>query len=92
MKTINKEVLKIAYEVFDSNYKEDPIRLIGVRLANLTNNKTEQVSIFNIEEGKEEDSIQNTIDNINNKFGNSVIKPASLKVVGESRRRIDKRL
>ena len=87
-----KEVLKIAYEVFDSNYKEDPIRLIGVRLANLTNNKTEQVSIFNIEEGKEEDSIQNTIDNINNKFGNSVIKPASLKVVGESRRRIDKRL
>ena len=84
-----KEILKTAYEVFDSNYKDDSIRLIGVRLSNLTNNKNEQVSIFNIdEENNEEDSIQKTIDNINNKFGKSVIKPASLKVVGESSRRM----
>ena len=83
-----KEILKIAYEVFDSNYKGDDIRLLGVRLSNLTTNKNKQVSIFNIdEENKEEDSIQNTIDNINEKFGKSVIKPASLKIVGESRRK-----
>jgi len=85
-----KEILKKAYEVFESNYKDDDIRLLGVRISNLTNNKNEQVSIFNIEDNKEDDSIQNTIDNINEKFGKSVIKPASLKVVGETRRKIEK--
>ena len=85
-----KEILKLAYEVFDYNYKGDDIRLLGVRLSSLTTNKNEQVSIFNMEDNNEEDSIQNTIDNINERFGKSVIKPASLKVVGEVKRRLDK--
>ena len=77
-----KEILKKIYEVFDNNYKEDEIRLIGARLANLTNTKEEQISLFDQEENEEkEDSIQKTIDNINNKFGKSLIKPASLKLI-----------
>ena len=39
-----KEILKKAYEIFENNYKEDDIRLIGVRLVNLTNIKEEQMS------------------------------------------------
>ena len=76
-----KEILKKIYEVFDNNYKDDEIRLIGVRLANLTKDKSEQISIFDTEDTEKEDSIQKTIDNINNKFGKSLIKPASLELI-----------
>ena len=76
-----KEILKKVYEVFDENYKEDEIRLIGVRLANLTKDKSEQISLFDENNDEKEDSIQKTIDNINNKFGKSLIKPASLKLI-----------
>lgn len=81
-----KEILKKIYEVFDNNYKEDEIRLIGARLANLTNTKEEQISLFDeaIEDDKE-DNIQKTIDDINNKFGKSIIKPASLELISKSR-------
>ena len=82
-----KEILKKIYEIFDESYKEDEIRLIGVRLANLTDVKQEQVTLFSIEEDKEDekqDSIQKTMDAINNKFGKSIIKPASLQLIGEA--------
>ena len=81
-----KEILRNIYNVFDNNYKEDEIRLIGTRLSNLVTNKDEQMSLF--EENnfdKQDNSIQNTIDNINNKFVKSLIKPASLKLVGETK-------
>ncbi len=81
-----KEILKSIYNVFDNNYKDDEIRLIGVRLANLVNTKEDQLSLFDIEKEEEkENSIQKTIDDINNKFGKSLIKPASLKLVGNSK-------
>ena len=76
-----KEILKKVYEVFDNNYKEDDIRLIGVRLANLTKDKSEQISLFDETNEEKEDNIQKTIDNINNKFGKSLIKPASLELI-----------
>ena len=82
-----KEILKKIYEIFDESYKEDEIRLIGVRLANLTDVKQEQVTLFTTEEDKEDekqDSIQKTMDAINNKFGKSIIKPASLQLIGEA--------
>ena len=81
-----KEILKMAYKVFEEAYKEDPIRLIGVRLSNLTETKEEQITLFNMESQEEkDDTIQKTIDDINNKFGSSIIKPASLKLIGESK-------
>ena len=81
-----KLILKAIYDVFDNNYKEDAIRLIGVRLANLTDNLDSQITIFDIEENNEkDDNIQKTIDDINNKFGKSLIKPASLKLISESK-------
>ena len=80
-----KEILKKIYEVFDNNYKDDDIRLIGVRLANLTKDKIEQISLFDEKVEENEDNIQKTIDNINNKFGKSLIKPASLELISKSR-------
>ena len=83
-----KDIIKKVYEVLEENYKEDEIRLIGVRLSNLVSEKKEQISLFEEDNNKskeEEDSIQETIDNINNKFGKSILKPASLQLLGESK-------
>lgn len=82
-----KEILKIAKKLLIENYKHDEIRLIGIRLANLTKEKEEQLNLFEPPDNntnKTNDNIQKTIDNINNKFGRSIIKPASLKVIGEA--------
>lgn len=81
-----KEILKNIYEVFENNYKDDDIRLIGVRLANLEKTKSEQINLFDQDEKieKENDKFQKTIDNINQKFGKSIVKPASLQVLKEA--------
>ena len=64
--------------------------MIGVRFASLTDERQEQINLFNIEEVKEEekeDNIQKTMDNINNKYGKSLIKPASLQLLKDSERK-----
>lgn len=80
-----KEIYKLVISVFNKSYKNDPIRLIGIRLADLTDKKESQLTLFDNEE-KEEiekyDEVQKTIDQINEKFGKSLIAPASLKVIG----------
>ena len=57
-------------------YNSESIRLIGIRLDNLTENKIKQVSLFDkeIETNIEIDKI---IDNINAKYGD-IIKKASI--------------
>ena len=79
-----KEIYKLVIEIFNKSYKKDPIRLIGVRLADLQETKERQLTLFEentIEEAKEEE-IQKTIDDINQKFGKSIVAPASLKIIG----------
>lgn len=68
---IYNNVKKILKEI----YKEEKIRLIGIRLDNLTDKKIKQVSIF--DEEKETDNIDSVIDQINIKYGN-IVKKASL--------------
>ncbi len=76
-----KEILKKVNSLFEKSYNNIPVRLIGVRLANLTEFKNTQVSLFDIEsdDNSKEESIQKTIDKINKKFGSSLIMPASIK-------------
>ena len=82
-----KEILKNVYQLLDDNYKEDEIRLIGLKFASLTTTRQEQITLFNIAEVKEdekEENIQKTMDTINNKYGKSLIKPASLQLLKDS--------
>lgn len=76
-----KEILKKINSLFEKSYNNMPVRLIGVRLANLTKFKNTQVSIFDteIDNDYKEESIQKTVDKINKKFGSSLIMPASIK-------------
>ena len=81
-----KEIYKLAVEIFDRSYKKDPIRLIGIRLADLTASKEKQLTLFEEEKDYdvEEEEFQKTIDDINKKFGKAILTPASLKMIGES--------
>lgn len=76
-----KEIYKLALEIFEKSYKEDLIRLIGVRLADLTSNNDRQLSLFEIEKKEDGSDIQDTLDSINQKFGKSLIAPASIKMI-----------
>ena len=75
----NSVIYKTACELLERNWREDPIRLIGIRLADLTTNRDVQLSFDSKEENKEEEIIQDVMDRINNKFGGSSVIPASMK-------------
>ena len=81
----NGVIYKKAIEVFDNSYRNDPIRLIGVKLSNLKENKEKQISIFTLDEEEKTTDVQETIDEINNKLGKDLIEPASLKLIGKSK-------
>lgn len=78
-----KEIYKLVIEIFNKSYTKVPIRLIGVRLADLSEKQEKQLSLFE-EVVEEESDIQKTIDDINQKFGKSLIAPASLKLLGKT--------
>ena len=80
-KTIYKKVI----EIFDKNYRDDPIRLIGVRLSDFTKNNEQQLSLFDENDEDSDNEIQKTIDDINTKFGSASVMPASLKIIGMSK-------
>ena len=82
-KTIYKKVI----EIFNNSFKGVAVRLIGVRLADLVDNKNEQISIFEIGKNIENnENIQETIDMINNKFGVDLVTTASLKAVSKNKK------
>lgn len=70
-----EEIYKYSKEVLDAFYRDEPIRLIGIRLDNLKEEKNYQTSLF--EEPKQEDKIDKIMDSINSKYGKSIIKRAS---------------
>lgn len=81
-----KDLYQLVIAIFEKSYKKDPIRLIGVRLSDFSDTKEEQLSLFNNNTKKDtsNDDIQKTLDQINNKFGQSIVAPASLKLIGKS--------
>ena len=79
-----KDIYTKVLEIFNNSYKKEPIRLIGVRLSDLTTTRKVQISLFEEEETKdEEDNFQKTLDDINKKFGKDLIAPASLKTISK---------
>ena len=56
--------------------------MIGIRLADLTEKSDYQLSLFdNNDTQDEKNNIQATLDNINKKYGKSLIAPASIKMI-----------
>ena len=63
--------------LFSRSWREEPIRNIGIRLSDLTDEKKEQMSIFDNMEKKEVSEVEKVMDEIINKFGRDSVKFAS---------------
>lgn len=73
------EIFKISKEILNEIEEIKPVRLIGIRLDKLCNKKTYQVSLFDDVSVKEDnDNLDKVIDVINNKYGRSIVRKASL--------------
>ncbi len=69
------EIIPVVKELFKKLHKKGkPVRLLGVRLSELTNNAT-QANLFIDTEKKNE--LYKTIDEVKNRFGKAVLKRAS---------------
>ena len=79
---VTSEIYKYACEVLEKGWKKEPLRLIGIRLDNLTSNSDKQISIFDTDTNDSNDKIQKVLDNISDKYGDNIIMPASLKEKG----------
>ena len=74
---ITSEIYNHIIALFESFWDGTKIRNLGVRLSNFTSSCDRQLSLFESYNEKDH-KFQKTIDNINDRFGNNVIMPASL--------------
>ncbi len=80
------EIYKLALNILEKSYNNLPVRLIGLKLTNFVSDNNRQLSFFeNIEQDKN-NSVQQTIDKLNEKFGKTVILPASIKIINSKSR------
>lgn len=76
---ITEEVYKVAKDILNEMDTDEGIRLIGVRLDNLTNSSNHQTSLFeNLEVRDDNKNLEEAVDNIKEKYGFKAIKKASL--------------
>ena len=76
------QVYEVAKKLLKEMYVEGtPIRLIGLRLSNLTEKAQEQLSLFNTEENEKQKAIDKTLDKIKDKYGyQSITRAGEMKV------------
>lgn len=75
------EIYKVVLHLLNISFRGEPIRLIGVRLADLSSDRIEQISLFDKEIKKDSTSadFQKVVDSLNSKFGSNSVIPASMK-------------
>lgn len=69
------EIYQKVLEIYEELDKNELIRNIGVRLSDLTDNRQEQISLFQ-QKKETDDSLQKLVDDINAKYKNTKIMPA----------------
>lgn len=73
------EIFKVIKELFFELWNEEPIRLLGVSLTNLTSVCKRQLSLFEAEEKVEKNQeLDKVVDQLKEQYGTSIIKRASL--------------
>ncbi len=75
---VTSVIYEASKKIFLEMNIEEPIRLIGVRLDNLTDVVAYQISLFDNIEAKSNNKLDEAIDSIKMKYGNKIIKTASL--------------
>ena len=74
----NEDIYNITKELLEKGWKKDPIRLVGIRLSNFSNEGYKQISLFDEPTKKDNSKIQNAMDNLKEKYGSDIIKNARL--------------
>lgn len=72
----SKEIFLLSKTILKEMWQEDEIRLIGIRLNQLTTECTKQISLFHQEiiEDKKEEILEKVVDSLKSKYGNAIIK------------------
>jgi len=70
-----QEILETVKTLFDELWKGEPIRLLGVSLNNLCGDNIKQLSIFDIDNSRDEKqrSIDKTMDSLREKYGDNIV-------------------
>lgn len=71
-----EDIYKHSKQILEEFYQNEPIRLIGIRLDDLTEVKIVQTSLFE-ETSEKSEKLESIMDEINNKYGKEVLKRAS---------------
>lgn len=80
---VTGDIYKISCELLEGTWRKDPIRLIGIRLGSLQDEAVKQVSLFEQEQDIHAEELQEVIDQINEKYGNLKVMPASMKKISK---------
>lgn len=71
----SEDILKIAKDLYEEMKYDKPVRLIGIRLNNLVDTVTHQVSIFDdVKKIEKNNELEETIDKLKEKYGLKIIK------------------
>lgn len=76
---VTADIYNYCLDILSKGWRGEPLRLIGIRLADFTNDNRKQISIFDQEKDLHADKMQEILDDISNKYGDGIIIPASLK-------------
>lgn len=88
---LTNEIFKVSKELVDEMWDDVPIRLVGIKLDNLTDKNHKQVSLFeNIKIENNNVNLEKTLDELKDKFGSSIIQNASMKNKKISKKYLDK--
>lgn len=85
-----KEIAQVAYKIFDSMWRGEKIRLLGVSVSSLSSSEKYQISFFDKNDRFKNKSLDDTIDKIRDKYGsNSILRGVFLNtkispVIGKS--------
>ena len=73
-----KQIYMTAKELLHEMYhKGQEIRLVGVRVDNLTDKKDEQISLFNTNKNEKQEKLDKVIDQLKNKYGYNAVTRAT---------------
>lgn len=71
-----KDIFLIAKELLKAMYNGEAVRLVALRADKLTNKNENQISLFNTEENKKQEKLEETLDILKEKYGYSSITRA----------------
>lgn len=77
-------IYKTACRLFDELWKGGPIRLLGIRTANLSSDDIQQLSIFDHPETEKQKKLDTALDAIRQKYGSqSIVRASQLKDISK---------